>query len=46
MGVFTLQIMGAFAELEKALIRERTVAGLAAAKLDTFVAITQALKVD
>ena len=33
MGVFTLQIMGAFAELEKALIRERTVAGLAAAKL-------------
>ena len=32
MGVFTLQVMGAFAELEKALIRERTVAGLAAAK--------------
>lgn len=32
MGVFTLQIMGAFAELEKALISQRTVAGLAAAK--------------
>lgn len=32
MGVFTLQVMGAFAELEKALIRERTIAGLAAAK--------------
>lgn len=32
MGIFTLQVMGAFAELEKALIRERTVAGLAAAK--------------
>jgi DNA invertase Pin-like site-specific DNA recombinase len=32
MGVFTLQVMGAFAELEKALIRERTIAGLAAAR--------------
>lgn len=32
MGVFTLQIMGAFAELEKALISQRTVAGLAAAR--------------
>jgi DNA invertase Pin-like site-specific DNA recombinase len=32
MGVFTLQVMGAFAELEKALIGERTRAGLAAAK--------------
>jgi DNA invertase Pin-like site-specific DNA recombinase len=32
MGVFTLQIMGAFAELEKSLISQRTVAGLAAAR--------------
>ena len=32
MGVFTLQVMGAFAELEKSLIGERTRAGLAASK--------------
>lgn len=32
MGILTLQIMGAFAEFEKAMIRERTKAGLAAAK--------------
>jgi DNA invertase Pin-like site-specific DNA recombinase len=31
-GRFTLQILGAVGELERALIRERTVAGLAAAK--------------
>lgn len=32
MGIFTIQIMGAFAEFERNLIRERTKAGLAAAK--------------
>lgn len=32
MGVLTVQIMGAFAEFEKAMIRERTIAGLAAAR--------------
>src|SRR6185369_4604538 len=31
-GVFTLQVLGAAAEFERALIRERTLAGLAAAR--------------
>lgn len=53
MGVFTLQVMGAFAELEKALIRERTIAGLAAAKArgrvggrDSYATDEQALAVE
>lgn len=32
MGCFFVQVMAAFAELEKSIIRERTIAGLAAAK--------------
>ena len=32
MGMFTLQIMGAMAELERELIRERTMAGLERAR--------------